>query len=109
MSSKVPVHGGDDDVLSLCVLITREDYLQYAAQLRREQRRGHLPVSYTHLDVYKRQARGFMALYRVEKLSRGQGSGIDRAEPDRGAVEFGLLRRGSAAGSGDQNRVPPDG
>lgn len=43
MSSKVPVHGGDDDVLSLCVLITREDYLQYAAQLRREQRRGHLP------------------------------------------------------------------
>ncbi len=44
-----------------------------------------------------------------KKLSRGQGSGIDRAEPDRGAVEFGLLRRGSAAGSGDQNRVPPDG
>ena len=42
MSSKVPVHGGDDDVLSLCVLITREDYLQYAAQLRRR-RRSRLP------------------------------------------------------------------
>ncbi len=31
-------------LLTLSVLITREDYMQYAAQLRREQRRGHLPL-----------------------------------------------------------------
>ena len=31
-------------ILTLSVLITREDYMQYAAQLRREQRRGHLPL-----------------------------------------------------------------
>lgn len=35
--------GRENGVLTLSVLITREDYLEYAAQLRREQRRGHLP------------------------------------------------------------------
>lgn len=43
MSEKAPAREGEDGVLSLSILITREDYMQYAAQLRREQRRGHLP------------------------------------------------------------------
>ena len=41
MPDKAP--GSENGELTLSVLITREDYLEYAAQLRREQRRGHLP------------------------------------------------------------------
>ena len=56
------------------------DYMWYVAEIWHERERtnlnGRMPVSYTHLDVYKRQVQS--RFYQSESVQRGVPGGKDR-------------------------------